>query len=421
MIELEEARAAVVGACRVLDARPVDVGGALGCVLASDVTASEPNPPFDCSSMDGYAVRAQDTVDVPSRLRVVAMIPAGVGPTVVVGPGEAARIMTGAPLPSGADAVCMVERTRAVGDDEVDIDAALVVGEHVRRAGGDLEPGDLVAAAGTPISPALVGVLAGMGLEQVLAHPRPRVGVLSTGDELATGPAPLGPGAIRDSARPALLAEIARSGFDPVDCGTVGDDEAALAGALLRSAQLADAVVTTGGVSVGDLDLVKVVLEGLSGGTMRWMQVAIRPGKPFAFGVLAASGTPVFGLPGNPVSSLVSFELLARPGLRRMAGHRDLERPRLSAVAGSDLSRHPDGKLHLVRAVAAITPGGELAAVPLQGQESHLLHAMAESNCLVLIPDGTGVEAGERVELLLLDPDRLGAGLSAPLSAAGER
>jgi molybdopterin molybdotransferase len=421
VIELEEARAAVVGACRELDPQPVDVGGSLGYVLASDVRATEPNPPFDCSSMDGYAVRARDTVDVPCRLRVVAMIPAGAGPSAVVGPGEAARIMTGAPLPAGADAVCMVEHTRTVGDDDVEIEAAVEVGEYVRPAGGDLGPGDLVAAAGTPIGPALVGVLAGMGLDQVLAHPRPRVGVLSTGDELVTGPVPLGPGAIRDSARPALLAELTRSGFEPVYCGTVGDDDAAIEDALLRGARRADAVVTTGGVSVGDLDLVRAVLRRLSGGAMKRMQVAIKPGKPFAFAVLAETGTPVFGLPGNPVSALVSFELLARPALRRMAGHRALDRPRLSAVASADFRRHPDGKLHFVRAAATVTLDGELAAVPLQGQDSHLLHAMAESNSLVLLPDGSGVEAGERVELLLLDPERLGAGLVSPLGTVGVR
>jgi molybdenum cofactor synthesis domain-containing protein len=247
---------------------------------------------------------------------------------VAVGEGEAVRIMTGAPLPPGADAVCMLEHTRAKADGViVIIEEAVDPGTNVRHTGEDIASGAEVFARGTVLTPPHIGVLASLGLDEVLVYPHLRVGVVSTGDELAQGRGALSPGKIRDANRPALLAQLRAEGWQTIDLGPVGDDEMALLHAFERGALVSDAVVVSGGVGAGDRDFVKVALEKMSEGTMRWMQVAVKPAKPFAFGTLATAGTPVFGLPGNPVAALVSYELFVRPALRAMAGHRGLERP----------------------------------------------------------------------------------------------
>jgi len=422
MIPLDEAQRFVLGQLAPLPPRPLPIAAALGCVVSEDVAATEPVPPFANSSMDGYAVRAQDTADAPVSLQAIGSVMAGHVFDGTVGPGQAVRIMTGAPLPSGADAVCMIEETEtetetnagADADGRVTVLRRLQPGDFVRLPGRDVAVGDVVAPAGTVLTPAYLGVLTGQGLTQVPVHPHPRVGVLSTGDELFTGPGPLPPGRIRDANRATLLALCAREGWDCVDLGIAGDDEAALVEALTRGATTCDAVLTSGGVSVGDLDLVRVVLEKLSAGSMRWMQVAIRPAKPFAFGILAGSALPVFGLPGNPVSAMVSFELFVRPALRILGGHRSLHRPVVPAVAQHDLHRHSDGKLHLLRALVTLEPDGRWLVGTTGGQESHQLHAMAEANALLLLPDGDGVTAGGQVDVVLLDPGRLGADEAEP-------
>jgi molybdopterin molybdotransferase len=267
-----------------------------------------------------------------------------------------------------------------------------------------------VAPAGTLLTPAHLGVLANQGVGRVLTYSRPKVGVLSTGDELFSGSGPLPPGKIRDANRPTLLALCRREGWDCVDLGVVGDDEATLVEVLLRGAATCDAILTSGGVSVGDLDLVRVVLEKLSGGTMRWMQVAIRPAKPFAFGILASSGTPVFGLPGNPVSAMVSFELFVRPAIRALSGHRSLHRPVVRASTAHPLERQRDGKLHLLRARVNVDDHGDWRVSTTDGQESHQLRSMAEANALILLPDGLGVPELGDVRVLLLDADSLDEG-----------
>jgi molybdenum cofactor synthesis domain-containing protein len=225
---------------------------------------------------------------------------------------------------------------------------------------------------------------------------------------------------IPDANRHTLLAQIRRSGWPAVDLGIVGDDKEAVAAALRDGAARCDALVTSGGVSVGDLDVVKLVLDDLSGGTMRWMQVAIKPAKPLAFGHLAATGTPVFGLPGNPVSAMVSFELFARPALRRMAGHGLLERPRLRARATTGLPRRRDGKVHFVLVLATRGDDGELEVGTAGGQESHQLRAMADANALAVLPDGEGVNAGEAVEIMLLVSELLGRA-GGPMSPPSTR
>jgi molybdopterin molybdotransferase len=413
MISLRDAQAFVLDACSPGTPGPTPIDEALGCVVAAPVVATEPVPPFVNSSRDGYALRADDTrtavgAEGRVRLRVVGLIMAGSNFEGVVGRGQAARIMTGAPMPAGADAVCMLEDCQVESDGEVVvIDQPVPEGAAVRGVGEDVAVGDLVAEPGTVLTPAHLGVLANQGIAEVVVHPRPRVGILSTGDELASDLGPLAPGQIRDANRHTLLALVHREGWVPVDLGMVGDDEDALGAVLDRAAATCDAVVTSGGVSVGDHDIVKVVLEKRSGGTMRWMQVAIRPAKPLAFGTLDGPGTPVFGLPGNPVSAMVSFELFVRPAVRRMGGHRDLDRVVVPAVAETDLRRSPDGKTHFVRALISLDEHGAWRVRPMVGQDSHQLRAMADANGLAVLPDGEGVAAGGRVEVLLTDPDRL--------------
>ncbi len=422
MIRLREAQAFVLGACSPGAPRPTPIDEALGCVVAARVVAAEPVPPFVNSSRDGYALRADDTLAAdgaaPLRLRVVGLIMAGSMFEGVVGPGQAARIMTGAPLPAGADAVCMLEDCQVEQDGEVVVIGHPVPGgEAVRRVGEDVAAGDVLAEPGTVLTPAHLGVLANQGIGEVMVHPRPRVGIISTGDELTAIVGPLAPGQIRDANRHTLLALVRREGWVPVDLGMVGDDEGALGAVLDRAAATCDAVVTSGGVSVGDHDIVKVVLEKRSAGTMRWMQVAIRPAKPFAFGTLEGPGTPVFGLPGNPVSAMVSFELFVRPAVRLMAGHRGLERIAVPAVAESDLHRSPDGKTHFIRARVSVDVHGAWRVSPMVGQDSHQLRAMADANALAVLPDGEGVGAGDEVEVLLTDPE----GLIADPTGSGTR
>lgn len=399
LLPLAEAQAHVLAACAPLHPSAVPLADALGLVASVPVTAESAVPPFDNSAMDGYALRAADTASAPCELTDLGTLAAGAGTEVVVGPGQALRIMTGAPLPAGADAVAMVELTEAgSAPGTVRVSEGVRLGTSVRRAGSDVAAGDVVLAKGTVLAPGVLGVLASLGASRAPCHRRPRVGVLSTGDELVAPGQPLGPGQIRDANRPMLLALVAQTGCTPVDLGIVGDDREALAGAISQGVESCDALVTSGGVSVGDFDLSKAVLDEL--GEMRWMQIAIRPAKPFAFGVVG--GVPVFGLPGNPVSSLVSFELLARPGLRALMGHTELHRPQVSAVADADFERTPDGKTHFVRVRSATEADGRVHVAPVTGQGSHQLASMASANALVVLPDGVGVAAGGEVAVVLL-------------------
>jgi molybdopterin molybdotransferase len=327
---------------------------------------------------------------------VVGTIAAGPGSLPTVGRGEAARIMTGAPIPPDADAIVMVEKTEAHGD-EVQVGAQVPVGNHIRRAGEDVQPGHIVIDGGTVVTPAHLGVLLSVGCSIVSVVPRPRVGVISTGDELVADGRPLEPGEIVDSNRPTQLALVAAAGFEPVDRGLVADDEAAIEDALRSAASECDAVITTGGVSMGDFDYVKVVLGRI--GDMRWMQVAIKPAKPLAFGTI--DGTPVFGLPGNPVSSMVSFELFARPALNRMAARPHPDARVVSAIAADPLRRRTDGKTHFARVRAERGHTGTVTVRSAGGQGSHQLAVMAGANALAVLPDGDGPDVGDAVDLLV--------------------
>jgi molybdenum cofactor synthesis domain-containing protein len=404
VIPLAEAQSHVVGRVKPLPPAECDISRAAGLVVAEAVVAREAVPPFTNSAMDGYAVRAADTEgateEIPARLFVAGEVAAGDVPAGDVPPAGAVRIMTGAPIPPGADAVVMVERTRPDGD-HVLVTAPAEEGDHIRLAGDDVRPGQEVAAPGDRLSPARLALLVSVGCATVACYPRPRVGVLSTGDELVDPGGALGPGQIRDSNRPMLRAIVEEAGFAAVDLGHVGDDDAALVGHLEGAAGQCDAVITSGGVSVGAYDVVRHVLE--RDGDVRWMQIAIKPAKPFLFGFL--EGLPVFGLPGNPVSSAVSFELLARPALRRMAGHADhaLHSPRRRAVTDVDLPRHGDGKTHFVRVVAVEADDGRLhVRRSAGGQGSHQISGLAHATALAVVPDGDGRTAGEELEVIVL-------------------
>jgi len=348
-------------------------------------------------------VIAADTHGAPVDLKIVGSIAAGEAPSTPVTPGTAIRIMTGAPLPDGADGIVMVEDTSTSDDDTtVTIGIALDAGSAVRRAGEDMQPGQQVFPAGTLLQPGHLGVLATLGIETITTHRRPLVGVISTGDELVEGPQALEPGQIRDSNRRTLLSMVNQSGCTAVDLGLIRDDEDAVEAALRAGAEQCDAIITSGGVSMGDFDYVKMVLSRIA--DMRWMQIAIKPAKPMAFGRLG--DTPIFGLPGNPVSSMVSYELLARPGLRKMMGVAAdaIHRPRILATAEGPLPRRPDGKTHFARVNLRWVDGNAMIR-SAGGQGSHQLSAMAGADALAALPDGDGLAPGETAHVLVLHAD----------------
>ncbi|MEY4338234.1 MAG: hypothetical protein RLZ14_84 [Actinomycetota bacterium] len=404
VIAIEAARQHVFERCRAGAPVQVAARAATGLVLAEPVVAAEDVPPFANSAVDGYALIAASVAGAPVELPVVAEVAAGAYSDHVVQPGEAVRIMTGAPVPQGADAIVMVEDTERLDDGRrVLVRRAIEAGVAVRAVGDDVAVGTLLYPEGTVVTPAVAGVLASVNAHQVMAFPRVRVAVLSTGDELVDDGGPLQPGQIRESNRAMLLGLVTDAGCEAVEYGTVRDDEAALEAVLRDAAERCDAVVTSGGVSMGDYDVVKAVLSRIA--DMRWMQIAIKPAKPFAFGLLArADGTqvPVFGLPGNPVSSLVSFELIARPALRRMAGHLHPDRPAVQAVATSGLPRRPDGKVHFMRVFATFGDDGRVHVESVGAQGSHQLAATSMANAIAEVPDGHGIEPGGAVRTLLL-------------------
>ena len=407
MIDISEARAYVLERCRSASPVGVPCRESIGLVLAAAVVAAEDVPPFANSAVDGYAVVAESvaaaTNDAPVELPVVGEIAAGAYTDRVLKSGEAIRIMTGAPVPTGADAIVMVENTDRVDGDRVAIRASTSVGAAVRPRGDDVRAGTALYAAGTLVSPAVAGVLASVNAATVQVVPRVRVAVLSTGDELIEDGSPLQPGQIRESNRTMLLGLLRAAGCDAVDFGIVRDDEAELEHVLRhKAAAECDAIVTSGGVSMGDYDVVKAVLSRIA--DMRWMQMAIRPAKPFAFGLLDSGGrkVPVFGLPGNPVSSIVSFELLARPALLQMMGHATIDRPQVQAIADSGLPRRPDGKTHYVRVFARFGDDGRVHIESVGSQGSHQLAATSLANAIAVVADGVGVEPGSPVTTMLL-------------------
>lgn len=426
------------------EAQELAVEAALGRVLAEPVVAAVTLPPWDNAAMDGYAIRSADVAAAseaaPVRLGVDGEVAAGQAPGARVGHGSAIRIATGAPIPPGADSVVPVEATTpldargspgARGRDALGpippailVHEAVAAGAHIRRAGSDLATGDLLLEAGTALGPAHVALAAGAGVGRVRVHRRPRVGVLATGDEIHPAGEPLGEAGIPDANGPGLRALAAAAGAEVIDLGIARDDLGDVLARLERALDAgADAVVVAGGVSVGPYDVVKTAFERL--GRVELWRVAVQPGKPFALATVpgrpgspgSAAGTaPVllFGLPGNPVSGFVTFELFVRPAIRLIAGRRDPFRP-LDRGVLLDEARTSPGRRAYLRATAERDATGTVArdergrarlrlAKGPAGQGSHVLSALATADALAIVPEAVEVHhAGEPVDVLWLD------------------
>jgi len=381
MRPLDEHRAAALALAEPLPIVEVGLADALGRVLADDVRTDELLPRWDNSAMDGYAVRRADVLTVPTVLRVVADLPAGSPDEPALEPGTAARIMTGAPVPPGADAIVPVEATDA-GSTTVEIRVAPAPAAHIRRAGEDAVPGDLVLAAGSLLGPAHVAALASTGRSSARVHRRPRIAVISTGDELVPPGAELRRGQLPDSNSWLLAAAVAEAGAEPLRLGPVADDPAAML-ALVHELDVdpgVDGVVTSGGVSMGEYDVVKAALADSPG--VEFVPVAVQPGKPQGLGRLPG-GTPIWALPGNPVSSFASFEVFVRPALLRMRGLGTVERPSVTAVVDEGWRTPVDrAQLMPVRFVG----DGHVVPATARGSGSHLVARLALAEGLAVVP-----------------------------------
>jgi molybdopterin molybdotransferase len=393
LLSIEEALRRVLARVRPLDTETVPTAAAAGRVLAEDITARVDLPPFPSSAMDGYALRAEDT---PGRLPVVFRIAAGVPAAHPLAAGEAMAISTGGAVPAGADAVIQIELV-VESDNRLEVPEPVEPGTNVRPVGGDVRAGEAVLPSGTRLGAAQIGALAAVGVPEVSVVRRPRVAVLSTGTELRPPGETLGPGQIYESNGPMLAAAFEAAGAVVERIGPVADDEGEHRRALQRGLE-ADVLVSSGGVSVGPHDLVRRILAELGVEEDFW-GVAVRPGKPLAFG--SRGNTLVFGLPGNPVSSLVSVELFVRPALLALQGAAD-PRPRYAtATLGSSLRRNP-ARAHLARA-RTVTRADGTTLEPLSGQESHMIARAAGADALVLVPAGEGeLAVGETVRYLRL-------------------
>jgi molybdopterin molybdotransferase len=392
LLSIDAALALVLERVRPLAAEEVPVADADGRILAADATATVDLPPFPSSAMDGFAVRAADT---PGELRLAGQSAAGRPSAVPLGPGEAIAISTGAVVPDGADAVVPVERTDE-RDGIVRVEG-VEAGEHVRPRGGDARAGDAVVPAGTSLGPARIAAAAAAGVATLRCGRRPRVAVLATGTELRRPGEDLGPGQIYESNSLLLAAQIRSAGAVPVPLDAVADDAAATRDAIARGLE-SDVLITSGGVSVGPHDLVRAALADLGAEEVFW-RVALKPGKPVAFSTRGP--TLVFGLPGNPVSSLVAFELLVRPALLALQGARDPRPAFLPGILARPLRRNA-ARDELVRARTEPGPGG-VRLEPVTGQESHMIVRAAAADALVLVPRGDGeLAAGDAVSWLTL-------------------
>jgi molybdopterin molybdotransferase len=399
LVPLEEARDRVLGQIHPLPPIELPLTDAYGCVAAGNITAAIDLPEFASSGMDGYAVRAADvegaSPDAPVELKVVGRAMIGQRPDATVGMGEAVKIATGAPIPAGADAVVPLEN--AEGDDDlVRLFQAPEVGRHIRPRGEDVQQGDVLVPAGKRLGPPEIGLLANAGVPHPLVHPRPRVVVFSTGDELIPPTETPEFGQVRDSNAFTIFGAIREAGATPTLAGIVKDDPDALKEAVLSYEIQADAFVSSGGVSVGERDVVKAAF--FRRGDVEFFKVAMQPGMPQGFGLV--EGKPFFGLPGNPVSVFVSFEMFVRPAILKMMGRRQLSRPEVPAVLKGEIAG-PKDKTVFSRVEVTRGPDG-WSATPTGGRGSNLISTVARANGLAVIPPGVGsLAAGDRVSVLL--------------------
>jgi molybdopterin molybdotransferase len=399
MQPVDEYLAEILAAIVPLAPRELSLADAYGAVAAQDVTARWPLPPFDNSAMDGYAVRAAEVTGAPLTLPVDGEIAAGDTSGRALAPGTCIRIMTGAPLPAGADAVVQFELTDS-GTAQVLIREPVEAGTHVRARGGDAVPGDLLLARGTRIGAVALGLLAAAGLGTVLARPRPRVTVISTGDELVEPGQPLAPGQIWESNSVMLAAAARQAGCPVTRYPVVRDRTEAVLAAVQDAMASADVLVTSGGVSMGgEHDVVKAALSKL--GTIGFRKVAMQPGMPQGFG-LVGDGVPIFTLPGNPVSSYVSFQLFVAPALDKF---QDLEPKRMARRQAvlTGPARSPADKRSFLRGILDQQAGGVAQVTPVSGQMSNQLASLARANALIIVPESlTSLAQGTEVDVLML-------------------
>jgi molybdopterin molybdotransferase len=396
VLSVEDALERILSRVEPLGVERVDVIAALGRVLAEPIVSRATIPPWPNSSMDGYALRAQDTRGEPVELSVVGRIIAGAMPSRTLQAGESMRIFTGAPLPQGADAVVPQEDVAASGD-RVTVRGRIAPGAYVRPAGEDVRAGDVVVEPGGVIGPAEVGLLATLGYSQVRVHRRPRVAILSTGNELADLGSQPGPAQIPNTNTYSLMAQVIEAGGEPLNLGVAPDQLDAIAERVRWGLASADVLVTSAGVSVGELDLVREALER-SGAELHLWQVSMRPGKPITFGT--RGDRPVFGLPGNPVSAMVTFELFVRPALRRMAGAAVIDRPRLRALALEPIA-NPGSRRGYLR--VTLTPDARGYGARLTGdQGSAILRSMVLADGLAVVGPDTTIAAGAPVDVIVL-------------------
>ena len=383
--------------------------------LAEDVIAPRDVPLFDNSAMDGYAVRRIDVLGAdqerPALLTIAQELPAGTPAEAEIGPGACARIMTGAPVPPGADAVVPVEWTDGGAEGTVRVYRAPGAGEHIRRAGEDVQAGQVLLSAGALLGARQIGMLAAVGLDLVPVHPSPRVVIISTGAELVEPGVEPGPGQIPDANGYTLAAAAREAGAVVYRVGVVDDDAKLLLDTIEDQLIRADLVVTTGGVSVGAYDVVKEALSGL--GTVEFGRVAMQPGMPQGFGVVGPDETPIFTLPGNPVSAYVGFEIFVRPAIRRLSGRQDdLHRLAIEAVCTGGFDSPPGRRQFARGAVGPTGDDGRIEVRPVGGTGSHLMGGLAQANCLIVVPEEqTRVEPGELVSVVLLDAEPGGGSL----------
>jgi len=399
MISVEAALHIILQHVAPLQPVRMQFGDAWGLVVAEDVYAAEAIPPFAASAVDGYAVIAAD----PSPVRrIIGAQPAGAMGTLTVTPGSAVHVMTGAPLPAGADAVVMIEHTSLEDDGYIRLHTQPAVGDNVRPIGQDVAAGQLVLSRGTVLGAAEVGLLAAIGKTHIAVYPRPRVAVLSTGDELVDPHQPLKPGQIRDANRYSLLSAVREAGGQPLDWGRIPDRAEAVHEALESALREADAVLTSGGVSMGELDLIKPYLA--ERGTVHFGRVRARPGKPVTFATV--DGVPVFAMPGFPVSALVSFEVYVRPALLRMAGHTYVHRPRQRVILEHAIRHEPD-RTEFQRAIVTRRADGRYTAHTTGYQGSGRLLSMVGANALLVLPaEQEMFPAGSELEAWLIAPVR---------------